>query len=373
MSQTWRVLVGDVREKLRELPDGCVQTCVTSPPYWGLRDYGTASWEGGDAECDHVEMAVGMSDRNTLGPDGYLPPTNAANVGRARQFKRDCGKCGAIRIDSQIGLEPSPDEFCEALVQVFRDVRRVLKDDGTLWMNLGDSYLAQQGSGFNGQKRLDHANLNVKVKRPANVKPKDLVGIPWLVAFALRNDGWYLRSDIIWHKPNPMPESITDRPTKSHEYVFLLAKSPRYYYDSEAISELSVDPESLRGRNKRNDDQFCQSDPSGKARTRVGFAKIEPGTIYETRNARSVWTITTQPYPEAHFATFPEELPTRCIRAGSRPGDLVLDPFNGSGTTGAVALKLGRSYIGVELNPAYVELARRRIGGANPLFASEVA
>jgi DNA modification methylase len=218
MSHTWQILVGDVREKLRELPDQSVQTCVTSPPYWGLRDYGTASWEGGDADCAH---RVGGQVQDNKAPGAILtgqrPGVDASQ----------CRQCGAVRIDSQIGLEPTPDAFCEALVQVFREVRRVLKDDGTLWMNLGDSYLAQQGSGFNGQKRLDYANLNVKVKRPANVKPKDLVGIPWLVAFALRNDGWYLRSDIIWHKPNPMPESVTDRPTKSHEYVFLLSKSER--------------------------------------------------------------------------------------------------------------------------------------------------
>lgn len=310
MTPTWQVLIGDVRTRLADLPDGSVQCVVTSPPYWALRDYG---------------------------------------------------------VDGQIGMEATPDAFVAELVAVFREVRRVLAKDGTLWMNLGDSYLAQQGNGFNGQKRLDHANRNVKVQRPAGMKPKDLAGIPWMVALALRADGWYLRSDIIWSKPNPMPESCTDRPTKAHEYIFLLAKSERYYYDAAAIAEMSAYVGEQAGicRGTKRRATAMGREPSGNEVPGANW--IQP----DTRNARSVWTITTQPYPDAHFATFPEAIPERCIKAGSRLGDTVLDPFTGSGTTGQVAVRLGRSFIGVELNPQYAELARKRIGSAAPLFATE--
>lgn len=358
---TWKILVGDVREQLQTLPEGCVQTCVTSPPYWGLRDYGTAQWDGGSEGCDHVG-SVRASDKSTLA--GYTSEdVKMRNFGMP--FRNVCGKCGARRIDNQIGLEPTPEAFCESLVSVFREVKRVLADGGTLWMNLGDSYLAQQGSGFNGQKRFDAANLNVKVKRPANVKPKDLCGIPWMVAFALREDGWYLRSDIIWSKPNPMPESVTDRPTKAHEYIFLLSKSARYFYDAEAIWEAAAYPgdnRALRTDLRKQLDPMCFD---GGSRARTG------NPTGENRNKRTVWHIATQPYPEAHFATYPEKLIEPCILAGSRPGDTVLDPFTGSGTTGVVAIRHQRNFIGCELNPAYVQLAERRIGGVAPLFATE--
>jgi len=332
----WQLLVGDVREKLAEIPDGSARTCVTSPPYWGLRDYGVAG---------------------------------------------------------QLGLEPTPDEFIASMVAVFREVRRVLTDDGTCWVNLGDTYLAQQGAGFNGQKRLDHANRNVKVKRPAGVKPKDLVGIPWMVAFALRADGWYLRADIIWSKPNPMPESVTDRPTKAHEYVFLLSKSHSYYYDAAAIrtpyadSTLREFSEDYQGQARKAYGGTGAQNPSdvkrrivdkqrGHGRRHAGFndrwdAMPKDEQQMNGANCRSVWMIATQPYPDAHFATFPEALPERCIRAGSQVGDTVLDPFTGSGTTGQVALQLGRSFVGIELNPVYAELARKRIGSVAPLFSHE--
>lgn len=323
----WRILHGDVREQLRSLPDGSVQTCVTSPPYFGLRDYG---------------------------------------------------------MPGQIGMESSPETFVDVMVGVFREVRRVLADDGTLWLNIGDSY-AGSGRGVNGdgtpgkitsakQRSNAGAILDLHDKRvaagaigrqwvaaPEGYKQKDLIGVPWLLAFALRADGWYLRSDIIWSKPNPMPESVTDRPTKAHEYIFLLSKAARYYYNAEAIAESATradtSPQSI-GRLGQGGEQFKSA-----RRVREDFDG--------TRNKRSVWHVATQPYPEAHFATYPEKLIEPCILAGSRVGDTVLDPFTGSGTTGAVAIRHGRSFIGCELNPEYVQLARRRIGGEAPLFAEE--
>lgn len=261
-----QIFVGDNRKRLRELPDGVVQCVVTSPPYWGLRDYGQ---------------------------------------------------------DDQIGLESTPTEFVEQLCLVFDEVWRVLADDGTLWLNLGDSY-------YN----------------------KSLAGIPWRVAFALQERGWYLRQDIIWAKPNPMPESVTDRCTKSHEYIFLLTKKAKYFFDHEAIKEEGVIPagtKAAKGSEERQN-QFGVN-------ARPAEYKIYDGM----RNKRDVWTVPTKPYPEAHFATYPPELIIPCILAGSKPGDLILDPFSGSGTTGAVALQLGRNYVGYELNPEYAALSEKRI------------
>jgi DNA modification methylase len=254
-------------------------------------------------------------------------------------------------------------------------VRRVLRDDGTCWVNLGDSY-ASGGRGCGqagpaGEKQRSNVGALLGPKRaPEGLKDKDLVGIPWRVAFALQADGWWLRSDIIWAKPNPMPESVTDRPTKSHEYLFLLTKSARYYFDAQAIAEEAIHA----GRVVEYDgtQKNCSAGDGVNGRETTfganGPQRIEVGP---TRNARSVWTIATSPYPDAHFATFPPELPRRCILAGSKPGDTVLDPFAGAGTTGLVADRLGRSFIGCELNPAYVTLARRRIAADCPLFAQE--
>jgi DNA modification methylase len=268
----------------RALPlrDGCVQTCVTSPPYFGLRDYGHAD---------------------------------------------------------QIGLEPTPEAYIANLVQVFREVRRVLRDDGTVWLNLGDSYAAG-GKGGGGSF-------------PSGCKEKDLLGIPWAVAFALRDDGWYLRSDIIWAKPNPMPESVTDRPTKSHEYLFLLAKSERYYYDAQAIAETSIHS----GRVVVYDGDEKNGTVDDSMRTRPGSTPRNI-VVLPTRNRRSVWQIATMPYAGAHFATMPEALVEPCILAGSRPGDLVLDPFIGSGTVGAVGERFGRRWVGTDLS--YHDLAKKR-------------
>ena len=303
------ILTGDCLEVLRGLPDGMAQTCVTSPPYYGLRDYGHAG---------------------------------------------------------QIGLEETPDAYVARLVDVFREVRRVLRDDGTLWLNLGDSYASDsKWGGATGGKHVKalHGDTGAgRAKRNTGLKDKDLIGIPWMVAFALRADGWWLRQDIIWHKPNPMPESVTDRCTKAHEYVFLLTKSARYFYDAAAIAEPAEYPGDDR-HNRRDTrkivDPFC-ADAGSRART--------GNPTGETRNARSVWLIATQPYSGAHFATMPPALAERCIKAGSKPGDMVLDPFGGAGTTGLVADRLGRSATLIELNPEYARLARERITADAPLL-----
>lgn len=308
----WSIATGDCRNALAEMGAATVQTCITSPPYFGLRDYG---------------------------------------------------------VDGQIGAEETPEQYVEQLVTVFREVRRVLCDDGTLWLNLGDSYAGSWGNQGRKETRGTQRPINKPMmqnvgktihaidcdmdedcaceRRVAGVyqqrtrtgswvnshptlKPKDLIGVPWRVAFALQTDGWYLRSEVIWHKPNPMPESICDRPTKAHEHIFMLTKSPRYFFDSEAASEASEDG----GR----------------------------------RNRRTVWTVPTSRFDGAHFATFPPALIEPCVLASSRVGDVVLDPFTGAGTTGLVALKHQRSFRGIELNHEYAEMARRRIEGDMPLL-----
>ena len=326
----YELLCGDTLSRLSDLPDESVRCCVTSPPYWWLRDYGVAG---------------------------------------------------------QIGREKSPEEYVEKLVEVFREVGRVLRNDGTLWLNLGDSYAANGGahggrsdnqSGV-GAKRTHDAGAGDQGARraPSGLKPKDLVGIPWRVAFALQADGWWLRSDIIWHKPNPMPESVTDRPTRAHEYLFLLAKSERYYYDSAAVAERAVatNDHDATGQGWQAPGQSPQtgsrkSDKQGEGSRRyAGFnarweAKEQTGQVSRTRNRRSVWTIPPQPFRGAHFAVFPEKLVEPCILAGSEPGDLVLDLFCGSGTVGVVSLRHGRMFLGIDLNPDYLKLAHTRILGA---------
>lgn len=309
-----KIYFGDCRDSLRAMAaDGVkVQTCVTSPPYFGLRDYGHAG---------------------------------------------------------QIGLEPTPDEFIEELVEVFRCVRDVLADDGTLWVNIGDSYASQGGKQVAQTKHQvkgasDGQNKGETRRPPDGLKPKDLIGIPWMLAFALRADGWYLRQEIIWHKPNPMPESVTDRCTKAHEQIFLLSKSPRYFFDAEAIKEPASDNAVSAARRNRAD----FSTVGTKAIQGTGFGQSGKGNNADhkgdTRNRRSVWTIATRPYKGAHFATFPEALAEPCILAGSCYGDIVLDPFMGSGTTAAVAIEHGRQYIGCELNEDYGPLQEKRIAEA---------
>lgn len=307
MTPTVQVLAGDCRERLAALPEESIHCCVTSPPYWRLRDYG---------------------------------------------------------VNGQLGLEATPEEYVTKMVSVFREVRRVLRKDGTCWLNLGDVY---NGSGhkdvqINSPKQITNRGGNTQLgTNVSHLKPKDLVGIPWRVAFALQADGWWFRQDIIWAKPNPMPESVTDRCTKSHEYIFLLSKSARYHYDAEAITEPLQESSIERWKNpnfgthdKRNGDA---AHPERQRSAMLRGQLEQPNG----RNKRSVWTVPTAPYSEAHFATFPPDLIKPCILAGCPVGGTVLDPFAGSGTTGQVALELGRSAVLIELNPDYVKLIEQRI------------
>ena len=355
---------GDARAVLAEMEPESVNCVVSSPPYWGLRDYGTATWDGGDVDCDHLNGPLASSSSTLAGYTSENIKLRTNGV----PFKGSCGKCGATRIDEQLGLEVTPEAYVAALVAVFREVRRVLRDDGTVWLNLGDSYATGNPSGRRDADRRGEAGAFTDgdwrerqasggggfVKPlPYGLKPKDLVGIPWMVAFALRADGWYLRSDIIWAKPNPMPESVTDRPTKSHEYVFLLAKSPRYYFDADAVREPHIEahlgrygydfwPEGTKERNGGGR-------PGGGSNT--GGVKA-PNPL--GRNIRSVWTVATQPYPGAHFATFPPKLIEPMILAGCPEGGVVLDPFAGSGTTGLVAQRLSRRAVLIDLSMDYL-------------------
>jgi DNA modification methylase len=347
---TVQIIIGDARERLKDLPDGSVHCCVTSPPYFGLRDYG---------------------------------------------------------VDGQMGLEATPDEFVAGLITLFREVRRVLRDDGTLWLNLGDSYTGS-GKGGNpeaGKQATNKGSQSVGVlygktgetarraavtnvtRKDFDLGPKQLLGIPWRVAFALQADGWWLRQDIIWSKPNPMPESVRDRCTKAHEYLFLLSKGPRYHYDADAIAEpvtlstvarLSQNVEAqagservpgktngtmkavgrggknaFRGQGSNRDSERGVANRDGRDMRDIGAS--------DTRNKRSVWDVATQPFSGAHFATFPPALIEPCILAGCPKGGTVLDPFGGAGTTGLVADRLGRDAILIELNPEYADLARDRL------------
>jgi len=303
------ILQGDVLARLKDIPDDYVQMVCTSPPYWALRDYGE---------------------------------------------------------DGQFGLEPTPDGYVERLVEIGREIKRVLRDDGTFWLNLGDTYW---GGGWRGVELNKHSG-KVQKGHPGShcgdaismgkgthslFKAKDMVGIPWRSAFGLQADGWYLRQDIIWSKPNPMPESVTDRCTKAHEYIFLLSKSKHYYFDSNAIKQPykeNTKPGSQFGGKKGNSEFGMKS---RMQKSEQGYFEMKDGA-----NMRSVWTIPVRPFRGAHFATFPEKLPELCIKAGSREGDIVLDPFFGSGTTGWVAQRLGRNWLGIELNPDYIKIAEER-------------
>jgi DNA modification methylase len=440
------VICGDALIELQKLRGESVHCCVTSPPYWGLRDYGTAQWEGGDARCDHIPEIKPRLFNDGKGWDGNT--TCSSWSARDATPRNPCSKCGAKRIDAQLGLEKTPEEYVTKMVEIFREVRRVLRKDGTLWLNLGDSYTSSidnRGT-YSGRKKWQHGMTRSdnaeewqteaasKIAAPG-LKPKDLCGIPWRVAFALQADGWYLRQDIIWAKPNPMPESVTDRCTKAHEYLFLLTKSPRYFYDAEAIRE----PELVPGASMRQIEQQRRNREGNEFRKGALVNDMRgtwrgEGQYNGGRNKRSVWTVATAPYPEAHFATYPPDLIKPCILAGTsasgccancgapwervteqtgeldasakgsrfdigktggrdggdrtQPGErfktktlgwqptcrceffqepppdtipcTALDPFAGSGTTGQVALELGRKAILIELNPKYIELIKKR-------------
>lgn len=361
MIERLQILLGDCRETLKTLPDESVQCCVSSPPYWGLRDYGTAEWAGGSDACSH-EPTQEWIDKNFNANSGFGNGAKTQSAAaKTRWYKSDgsCPSCGACRTDSQIGLEQSPESYVSEMVSVFREVRRVMRKDGALWLNLGDSYASDiKGSGgpdssstLVGTKAENNGQRMKPFRCYHGLKPKDLIGIPWMVAFALRADGWWLRQEIIWAKPNPMPESVTDRCTKSHEHIFLLSKSPKYYFDSRAIAE----PATSTDETERDRDGTRLNNTPG--RTRMGGLKTNH---YKTRNKRSVWNISTKPYKGAHFATFPPDLIEPCILAGCPKGGVVLDPFGGSGTTAQVAITHGRRVILCELNPEYIQLIHER-------------
>jgi len=309
------IITGDAREALATLPDESVHCCVTSPPYWGLRDYGEPG---------------------------------------------------------QLGLEPTPGEYVARLVGIFREVRRVLRGDGVVWLNLGSSYAGgTPGTGGSGEKSSKQATnrgayFNASSIASLGFKQKDMVPIPWLVALALQADGWYLRSDIIWSKPNPMPESVKDRPTKAHEYLFLLSKSPRYFYDADAVREAG-DPASANSSRPPTTGAALRESQGGLTRT-TPVGRTCGLHSSGRRNRRSVWTIATQPFPGAHFAVMPPALVRPCVLAGCPVGGIVIDPFMGAGTVGVVAVETGRRYLGIELNPEYVEMARERIRNAQPVL-----
>ena len=361
----YKVLQGDCLDVLKTLDDNSVDCIVTSPPYYGLRDYGTGEWIGGDPDCPHYRTSKYSKDTAT-GHKAMMEQGEA--VGDAI-YKTVCPICGAVRVDKQIGLEETPDEFINKLTNVFHECRRVLKDDGTLWVNIGDSYNGS-GRGRNADGEVHFSALSAKQgtnigsthgmitkKVIEGCKPKDLIGIPWMLAFALRNDGWCLRQDIIWHKPNPMPESVQDRCTKAHEYIFLLSKNHHYYFDHEAMLEDAVCKDDHRGGAAAlSIPAREQKEAFPNTLAQNSFVKIT-----EKRNKRDVWSVATKAVKEAHFATFPEDLIEPCILAGCPVGGVVLDPFCGSGTTGIVSVRNERNFIGIELNPEYAEMSTRRI------------
>lgn len=387
-----KIVQGDALAILKTLKSDCINTCITSPPYWGLRDYETATWIDGDPNCNHRKGQVNHS----IGSSSLVGTTTTQNHSQEPSLDRNgnCSRCGAKRIDQQLGLESSPDLYVQSMVDIFRQVRRCLRPDGTLWLNLGDSYAGggRGGGGLFADERPGWADVPMEFGKKRGIlglKNKDLVGIPWRVAFALQADGWYLRQDIIWAKPNPMPESVRDRCTKSHEYLFMLSKNPKYFYDANAVAEPVSD--ATRTRMMQNVAAQKGSDrvpgktngpmkavlreQDGHGRRAAGFnARYFNGEEYpEMRNRRSVWTITTKPFKEAHFATFPPDLVEPCALAGCPENGVILDPFAGSGTVGLVANKLNRHAILFELNPEYVAMAMRRCGLADDTTLAKIA
>lgn len=406
---------GNALDVLKALPSESVQTCITSPPYWGLRDYGIEPqiWDG-DPNCEH-EWSEGSARRN--GRD-WDPTVGKSRVGRNENGSTGsfCAKCGAWK--GAFGLEPSPDLYLTHAVEIFREVRRVLKNDGTAWVNMGDSYAGYWGDKYSHKPfgRDEAPDESTPPSRPSfdfrssHIKPKDMIGMPWRLAFALQADGWYLRQDIIWHKLQAMPESVHDRCTKAHEYVFLLSKSKRYYYDQNAIKEpASADTHARYARGRSDDHKWADGGPGNQtiaksmahmlkgvnpkaASVPVRGWQSGPGAhsvidhdqpqefptkfpkpkqnpsfsnavkdVVEFRNKRSVWSVSPEPFSGAHFATFPQKLIFPMVLAGAPPHGVVLDPFMGSGTVAVVSKKLNRHFVGIELNPAYIEMAWDRL------------
>lgn len=395
------IVQGDALSVLKTFPDESVHCAITSPPYWGLRDYGTEPliW-GGKENCQHVwgdktiRKQTGGTKSSTLGElsGGHkISPEHRELSIKTSMYEASqgqfCQLCGAWR--GNLGLEPSPELYVEHIVEIFREVKRVLRKDGTFWLNMGDSYAGSPPGnktigvsakstlhGVDSDKYRETLSQSVQQKMNtcvSGLKQKDLCGIPWRVAFALQADGWWLRSDIIWHKPNPMPESIRDRPTRSHEYVFLLTKSKHYYYDAEAIKEPSSQNSHARGNGvnpkAKKAPAGWDSGPGDHSQLKGRYPKSKQNPSFsgsinklvEKRNKRSVWTIATQPFTGAHFAVFPEKLISPMILAGTKEGDIVLDPFSGAGTVALVAEKLGRNHIGIELKTEYIEMTKRRL------------
>ena len=404
----------DALEVLRGMPAESVQCCITSPPYYGLRDYGTAAWEGGDPTCDHLKPGTKTGMASTLRNDGREhmgPYEGEAALTVGYPFGPTCGKCGAHRISIEIGHEPTPSAYIARLVEVFRGVRMVLKPDGVLFVVIGDSYASNwpcsrrnvigAGSLENGRRE------NRPPRMGAGLKDKDLIGIPHMLAFALRDDGWYWRSEIVWAKPNPMPESVTDRCTRSHEFVMMFAKGGQYHHDSDAISEpitcyrlrgtagylhvpgggdnsglsrayksgkyyfdadaisepISTDPRENYPARSKSATRGTQGGAAARGNDRDKSGGFPPKEG-DRRNKRDVWWIPTKPTSWGkglHFAAFPEALVEPMILAGSRPGDTVLDPFAGSGSTGAVAVRLSRKFVGIDLKPEYIAICHQRL------------
>jgi site-specific DNA-methyltransferase (cytosine-N4-specific) len=361
---------GDALDVLRELPGESADCVVTSPPYWGLRDYGTGRWAGGEATCAHLPRRVPRTARPGCG-DGI----------------RSCSRCGAVREDRQYGIEATPEQYVDHLRAVFAELRRVLGARGTVWLNLGDSYSAtppgrtadpMRASTLTNRAavgRLRESVQRADVDRTRALPRKNLAGMPWRVALALQGDGWILRNAIVWHKPNAMPQSARDRLSNRYETLFLLVRQERYHFDLDAIRDPAARSEAPRTDSTAGDSAAARR---GKYTSTSAFTKATPGAAMRPtgrqhtaahpkgRNPGDVWTMSTRPLRAAHFATFPVDLPLRCIAAGCPPGGTVLDPFSGAATTGLAARRLGRSYVGIDLNPAFHDIALDRLGLALP-------
>ncbi|MEC3974354.1 DNA-methyltransferase [Amycolatopsis sp. H20-H5] len=386
---------GDAKTILAGLPDRTVDCVVTSPPYWGLRDYGTGTWVGGDPACAHL-AAVGRS--TTVPQSARTPLTGPASVAHRGDTVQRCRRCGARREDDQHGLEPTPQDYVDRLRGVFGELHRVLVDTGTVWLNLGDCYSADPPgsagdamrtstlSGRTAAAPLRESVRRAGLRRTRTLPRKSLVGMPWRVAFALQADGWILRNAIVWHKPNAMPESVRDRLSNRYEMLFLLTKQQKYFFDLDPIREPLARPEAVNeglvigGTNKghrggvdatarrrgnsvygkyHNVDQITGKAPGDALRPTGSQHTAAHG---RGKNPGDVWSIATRPLREAHFAAFPVDIPLRCIAAGSPEGGVVLDPFSGAATTGLAARQLGRSYVGIDLNPDFHDIGLRRLG-----------